>query len=57
MSFSEKVLICDQVDAVLVDILKKNGLQVSYEPQITPDDLAKKIMDYEIVIEIGRAHV
>ncbi|HIH46334.1 MAG TPA: 3-phosphoglycerate dehydrogenase [Candidatus Nitrosotenuis sp.] len=57
MSFSEKVLICDQVDAVLVDILKKNGLQVSYEPQITPDDLAKKIMDYEIVIVRSRTTI
>jgi len=57
VSFSEKVLICDQVDAVLVDILKKNGLQVSYEPQITPDDLAKKIMDYEIVIVRSRTTI
>lgn len=57
MSFSEKVLICDQVDAVLVDILKKNGLQVSYEPQITPDDLAKKITDYEIVIVRSRTTI
>ena len=57
MSFSEKVLICDQVDAVLVDILKKNGLQVSYEPQITLDDLATKIMDYEIVIVRSRTTI
>lgn len=57
VSFSEKVLICDQVDAVLVDILKKNGLQVSYEPQITPDDLAKKITDYEIVIVRSRTTI
>ena len=57
VSFSEKVLICDQVDAVLVDILKKNGLQVSYEPQITLDDLATKIMDYEIVIVRSRTTI
>lgn len=54
MSFSDKVLICDQVDAVLNDILKKNGLSVTYEPQITPEDLAKKIGDYEIIVVRSR---
>jgi D-3-phosphoglycerate dehydrogenase len=54
MSFSDKVLICDQVDATLNDILKKNGLAVTYEPQITPEDLAKKIGDYEIIIVRSR---
>lgn len=51
------VLICDQVDAVLNDILKKNGLQVTYEPQITPEDLAKKIGDYEVVIVRSRTTI
>ena len=57
MSFSDKVLICDQVDAVLNDILKKNGLSVTYEPQITPEDLAKKIGDYEIVVVRSRTTI
>ncbi|MGQ0606678.1 MAG: D-2-hydroxyacid dehydrogenase [Candidatus Nitrosotenuis sp.] len=54
MSFSDKVLICDQVDAVLNNILQKNGLNVIYEPQITPEELAKKIGDYEIIIVRSR---
>ena len=54
MSFSEKVLVCDQVDAVLNNTLQKNGLSVTYEPQITPEELAKKINDYEIVIVRSR---
>jgi D-3-phosphoglycerate dehydrogenase / 2-oxoglutarate reductase len=57
MSFSEKVLICDQVDATLNNILQKNGLSVTYEPQITPEDLAKKIGDYEIVIVRSRTTI
>jgi D-3-phosphoglycerate dehydrogenase len=57
MSFSDKVLICDQVDAVLNNILQKNGLAVTYEPQITPEDLAKKIADYEIVIVRSRTTI
>ena len=45
MSFSEKVLVCDQVDAVLNNTLQKNGLSVTYEPQITPEELALKRMN------------
>jgi D-3-phosphoglycerate dehydrogenase len=57
MSFSEKVLICDQVDASLNNTLQKNGLSVTYEPQITPEELAKKIGDYEIVIVRSRTTI
>ncbi len=57
MSFSDKVLICDQVDAVLNNVLQKNGLSVTYEPQITPEDLAKKIGDYEIVVVRSRTTI
>ncbi|NDB32016.1 MAG: 3-phosphoglycerate dehydrogenase [Nitrososphaeria archaeon] len=57
MSFSDKVLVCDQVDAVLIDILKKNGLAVTYEPQITPEDLAKKIGDFEIIVVRSRTTI
>lgn len=57
MSFTESVLICDQVDAILGNILQKHGLKVSYEPQITSEDLAKKIGDYEIVIVRSRTKI
>jgi D-3-phosphoglycerate dehydrogenase len=57
MSFSEKVLICDQVDSTLNNTLQKNGLNVTYEPQITPEDLAKKIGDYEIIIVRSRTTI
>ncbi|MBI5697532.1 MAG: 3-phosphoglycerate dehydrogenase [Thaumarchaeota archaeon] len=57
MSFSDKVLICDQVDAVLNNVLQKNGLSVTYEPQITPEDLAKKIGDYEIIVVRSRTTI
>ena len=57
MSFSQSVLICDQVDSILNNILEKNGLQVTYEPQITPDELAKKIGNYDIVIVRSRTTI
>ncbi len=57
MSFNQSVLICDQVDAILNEILKKNGLQVTYEPQITPQDLAQKIANFDIVIVRSRTTI
>jgi D-3-phosphoglycerate dehydrogenase len=57
MSFNQTVLICDQVDAILNNILQKNGLQVTYEPQISPDELAKKIGNYDIVIVRSRTTI
>lgn len=57
MSFNQSVLICDQVDSILNEILKKNGLQVTYEPQITPQDLAQKIANFDIVIVRSRTTI
>jgi D-3-phosphoglycerate dehydrogenase len=57
MSFNQTVLICDQVDAILNNILQKNGLQVTYEPQISPDELARKIGNYDIVVVRSRTTI
>ncbi len=54
MGFTESVLICDEVDAILSKVLQENGLKVSYEPTITPDQIKEKIKDYEIVIVRSR---
>jgi D-3-phosphoglycerate dehydrogenase len=45
------------VDSILNNILEKNGLQVTYEPQIAPDELAKKIGNYDIVIVRSRTTI
>jgi D-3-phosphoglycerate dehydrogenase len=50
MGFNESVLICDEVDPVLNKVLQENGLNVSYEPQITTDQLKEKISNYSIII-------
>ncbi len=57
MSFNQSVLICDQVDSILENILKKNGLQVTSEPQITPEELAKKIGNFDIVVVRSRTTI
>ena len=54
MSFNQSVLICDQVAPILNDILQKNGLQLTYEPEITPDQIKEKIGTFDIVIVRSR---
>ena len=54
MSFNQSVLICDQVAPILNDILQKNGLQLTYEPEITPDQIKGKIGTFDIVIVRSR---
>ena len=54
MSFNDSVLICDEVDSVLTKILVDNGLKVSYEPEISPEQILGKISNYNIVIVRSR---
>ena len=39
MGFDDSVLICDEVDPILNKILQDNGLKISYEPEITPEQI------------------
>jgi D-3-phosphoglycerate dehydrogenase len=57
MSFEDSVLICDQVDPVLNKILIDNGLKVSYEPEITPEQILEKISDFNILIVRSRTTI
>ena len=50
MSLNQSVLICDQVSSTLKEILEKNGLKVTYEPEITPEQIAEKIGTFEVVV-------
>ena len=54
MEFDDSVLICDEVDPVLNKILEDNGLKVSYEPKITPEQIKEKISNFNIVIVRSR---
>jgi len=54
MGFTESVLICDQVNPILNKILEENGLKISYEPEITPEQIKEKIGDFNIVIVRSR---
>jgi D-3-phosphoglycerate dehydrogenase len=57
MSMNQSVLICDQVAPILNDILQKNGLQITYEPEITPDQIKEKIGNFDIVVVRSRTKI
>jgi D-3-phosphoglycerate dehydrogenase len=54
MSLNQSVLICDRVNPTLKEILEKNGLKVTYEPEITPEQIAEKIGNFQVVVIRGR---
>ena len=57
MSLNQSVLICDQVSSTLKEILEKNGLKVTYEPEITPEQIAEKIGNFEVVVVRSRTKI
>ena len=57
MSMNQSVLICDQVNPVLNEILEKNGLQITYEPEITAEQILEKIENFEIIIVRSRTKI
>ena len=54
MSLTQSVLICDQVSSTLKEILENNGLKVTYEPEITPEQLVAKIGNFQVVVVRSR---
>ncbi len=57
MGFEESVLICDEVDPILNKILLDNGLNVSYEPEITAEQILAKISTFNIIIVRSRTTI
>lgn len=57
MSFSDTVLICDEVDPVLNKVLTENGLKVTYDPEITPEKIIETINQFNIVIVRSRTKI
>jgi len=57
MSLNQSVLICDQVNPILKEVLEKNGLKVTYEPEITPEQIAERIGTFEVVVVRSRTKI
>jgi len=54
MSLNQSVLICDQVNPILKEVLEKNGLKVTYEPEITPEQIAETIGNFQVIVVRSR---
>ena len=52
-----RVLVCDPISDNGIEKLKKGGLDVSYEPKISPEELVKIVPDYEVIIVRSRTKV
>ena len=52
-----KVLVCDPVSNKCLEILKNAGLEVSYQPTISAEDLIKQIPEYDVVIVRSRTKI
>jgi len=42
------------VNPILKEVLEKNGLKVTYEPEITPEQIAEKIGSFQVVVVRSR---
>ena len=54
MRLNQSVLICYKVNPILKEVLEKNGLKVTYEQEITPEQIAEKIGNFEVVVVRSR---
>ena len=52
-----RVLVCDPVDTLMIDALKKNSFHVSYEPSIDSTTLKKKVRDFDILVVRSRTKI
>ncbi len=51
------VLVCDAIDKKGIDIMRSNGLQVDYRPDIKQEDLLNLAKEYDILIVRSRTKV
>ncbi len=54
---ANSALICDKVDPILNKILSDNGIEVTYEPEITPEALLESVADCTIIVVRSRTKV
>lgn len=52
-----KVLVCDPIDLEGVELLKKFGLEIIMEPEISKEDLKHKVADCQVLIVRSRTKV
>ena len=53
----KRVLVCDEVDPILPKILSDNGMDVTYDPEITGEGLLARVHEYETVVVRSRTRI
>lgn len=57
MHSNNRVLICDSIDRVGIESLKKSGMAVDYQPEIKPDQLSLIAKNYDVLVVRSRTKV
>lgn len=57
MQVGGKVLVCDSIDQVGIDNMKRAGLTVHYKPEISPAELISSVKEYDVLIVRSRTKV
>ena len=57
MQVSGKVLVCDSIDQVGMESMKRAGLTVHYKPEIRPAELMSSVKDYDVLVVRSRTKV
>lgn len=57
MQVGGKVLVCDSIDQVGMDSMKRAGLTVHYKPEIGPAELISSVKDYDVLVVRSRTKV
>jgi D-3-phosphoglycerate dehydrogenase len=52
-----KVLVCDSIEQVGIDSMKRAGLTVDYKPEIGPAELISSVKDYDVLVVRSRTKV
>ncbi len=52
-----KILVCDKVDEILLNGLTSRGLSVEYDPDISPEELLKRIVEFHAVVVRSRTKI
>lgn len=57
MQVSGKILICDSIDKVGIDSLRRAGMTVDYMPEIKVNELISSVKDYDVIIVRSRTKI
>ena len=57
MQVSGRVLVCDSIDETGIASLKKSGMEVNYQPDISPEELLTTVKDYDVIVVRSRTKI